>query len=253
MVKIVKSYQTFSQELSIHCNTNPKFDIKGYTIEYENTELENVVRMKIDFVQIVASYKSVNDACTNPTSAIIGFGVSQPVGEDAIKEVGEMGNFNFLSNSMRVLIESISKKVSNTLYASKDAVTESRLKLLVFTLVKEMRSKCFKVYGIDFDDNGYVEGSLSIDNVYGYFNNIIHTHLFKNFNIDDEINELETVIRNCRKADREVHDEGNPIPKEEENKDINKVNEVMRNKRKRRSNVIDKDKFDDYKKGVMGL
>lgn len=232
MLKINKTYTIFTQELEVSSKVNPYFAINGYTINYKDTEVKNGEEKSIDFIQVVAHYNSMKSECTHPVSVMVGFGGTYSA-TDAEKT---KGNYDFYSDEFRNLISEISQIISKAMYNPKDIINESYMASTILCIATKMRKSCLRMYGMDFDDNTSNEYAMHISGIHAYVTNIIHTHLFKGFCIDDEIIDKQNTVDAYKEAKKNDKDKSKAYAVKEDEKmdrDLKQAETIMSKKHKR--------------------
>lgn len=246
MIIIKETYGLFNQEVRVSSNLNPYINIKGLTIVYEDTEATNNVTRCVDLIELVAGFDSMkNNECRHPATGLISFGHVR-VSE---KNSKTNGNYEFTDNEIRI----IGKKLvdaANQLLNPKVLVSEDYMRSIIFYFCTEMRKDSYKMYGIDYNSRVENLNPAMNFNIDAWFVNMIHTHLFKGFNIDDEIIDMQKTIESHKEALKETEDTANPVPEQEikvEKETVEKGQEIVKIK----NTKIYKRKLKAYRQSVL--
>lgn len=249
MIKITNSYKIFNQEVIINSKVHPCFIIEGYTIDYKETDPLNKTEKSVDFIRVVFHYNSMNEECTHPVSAMISFGKSY-----VREEKGETkGNYDFMDNNFKQLCQDIITSINKFIFSSNtNLITEENMNRCIYHIFRKMTrlNDSRSIYGIEFDEDCNEPRTLKLCNLDGWFTNIIHTHLFKGISIEND---------KIERIDNKPKEEVNVTKEYNDKKDDNiiKIAKEMTREKKKRINktkfIIDRNKFEDYKKEMLGL
>lgn len=247
MIIIKETYGLFNQEVRVSSNLNPYINIKGLTIVYEDTETENNKFKKcIDLIELVAGFDSMkNNDCRHPAIGLISFGHVRACEKNSKTN----GNYEFADNAIRILGKKL-VDAANQLLNPKILVSEDYMRSIIFYFCTEMRKDSYKMYGIDYNSRVENLNPVMNFNVDAWFVNMIHTHLFKGFNIDDEIIDMQKTIESHKEALKETKDVSNPVLEQEreiEEETVEKGQEIVKIKNAK----VSKRKLKAYRWNVL--